>query len=108
MIAHSNLSRGMLVAGAGCVVFLAGCQKSSQVAAADSDAVAAKLARADAVDGEEDLVVSKCAGCALGMAGKAEHALAVGQYSMHFCAAECKARFARDPGAAVLAMEIPE
>lgn len=47
--------------------------------------VVAQLAKADAKDGKVDKVVSKCAGCALGMDGKAEHAAHLGEYTVLFC-----------------------
>lgn len=47
--------------------------------------ITAKLEKADAADGKVDKVVSKCAGCALGMDGKAEHSAKLGDYTLHFC-----------------------
>lgn len=49
------------------------------------------LAKADALDGTTDQVVSKCAGCMLAMDGKPEHALTAHGYTLHFCADTCKA-----------------
>lgn len=47
--------------------------------------VVAQLAKADAKDGKEDKVVTKCAGCALGMDGKPEHTALLGEYKVQFC-----------------------
>ena len=63
------------------------------------------LASADAADGTEDKVVSKCAGCKLGMPGSADYALTVEGYEMHFCGDNCKSHFADDTQAAVMALK---
>ena len=63
------------------------------------------LAAADAADGSEDKVVSKCAGCKLGMDGSADYTLKVKEYEMHFCGADCKSHFAEDTEKAVMAMK---
>ncbi|MCU0864623.1 MAG: hypothetical protein MUC36_12565 [Planctomycetes bacterium] len=55
-----------------------------------------KLAAADAKDGQVDKVVHRCAGCALGMDGKAEHSVQVGGYTLHLCKPACLARYQRD------------
>jgi len=68
----------------------------------------AVLMRADAVDGSEDRVVSRCPGCALAMGGKADHALHVGEFAVHFCSDRCEERFADDPAQSLLAMEFSE
>ena len=95
----SDTMRGMNIAGqilVGCSLFLfASCTKQAEApapapapsapAAAPSAETIAKLAKADAVDGKTDKVVSKCAGCALGMDGKAAHAANLGEYTVHFC-----------------------
>jgi hypothetical protein len=73
-----------------------------------STELAAVLAKADAVDGTEDHVISKCPGCKLNMAGKASNAMQVGDYSLHFCSATCKDNFAAKGEEAILALEIPE
>jgi YHS domain-containing protein len=70
--------------------------------------VEAKLAEADEVDGTVDKVVSKCAACALGMDGKAEHALKVSGYTMHFCSAKCKEGFEKDTTKSILALKVPK
>ena len=56
----------------------------------------ATLAKADAKDGAVDKVVHRCAGCALGMDGKAEMPLLVGEFTMHFCKPACLDRYAKD------------
>jgi len=108
--------------GAGVV----GCDKqpaaSSNTAAAPADAAAptpghaptanretllAKLASADAFDGKTDKVVSKCAGCALGMDGSEKYAVQFEGYSLHLCNDACRKQFASDTVNAVLAMRVP-
>ncbi len=65
------------------------------------------LLSADAIDGTSDKIVSKCAGCALGMDGKSEFALQSHGYTLYFCSAECKDGFAKDMEASVLAIKVP-
>lgn len=69
---------------------------------------ATMLAKADAVDGSEDHVVSKCGGCALGMDGSHDHSLKVGDYEMQFCSEYCKGTFEKDTEASVMGLTIPE
>ena len=71
-------------------------------------AVQMKLAMADAVDGKVDHVVSKCAKCMLGMDGSAEHAAKYAGYTLHFCSADCKEGFEKDPEQSVLALKVDE
>jgi len=66
------------------------------------------LARADAFDGNEDHVVSKCSGCALHMDGDAENTVEVGDYEMHFCSEYCAENFQQDLESKLLALSIPE
>ncbi|MBX3394962.1 MAG: hypothetical protein KF841_06305 [Phycisphaerae bacterium] len=91
---------------------LIGCdsKKSEPVPASpeSASAVAVVLAKADAVDGKTDKIITRCAGCALGMDGKQDHELVVGEYRMHFCNAGCKDRFARNPDKEILALKIPD
>ncbi len=68
----------------------------------------AVLAKADALDGESDKTIKRCASCKLGMDGSSENALSVGQYTMHFCTGDCKAAFSKDVTASVLAMKPEE
>ena len=83
--------------------------KAEKVAEADTKAaVEAKLAAADALDGNVDKVVSKCPSCALSMDGKSEHALVTSGYTLHFCTEGCKTRFEEDTTEAILALNIPE
>ena len=97
------LSFGFLLLG----ITLNGCtSKATTKTAVDAKAVEARLAAADAKDGKTDKVVTKCAGCNLHMDGKAENKLDVHGYALHFCAADCKDRFAKDADAAVMAMKI--
>ena len=65
------------------------------------------LAQADLADGEEDHVVEKCAGCNLGMDGKAENAFQVGDYEMHFCSDTCSRRFKENTEASILNLPQP-
>jgi YHS domain-containing protein len=70
--------------------------------------VEARLAKADAIDGAVDKVVSKCPACRLAMDGKSEHALDVVGYKLHFCSDACKQKFEKDPAKEILAMVIPK
>ena len=104
-------------------MFLAGCgdetpapapatqpAASAPAAAADapSTAVLAMLVKADAADDKTDKVVAKCAGCKLGMLGKAEFASKVGEYTVHLCSDDCKKGFDADPSKIILALKIDE
>lgn len=64
--------------------------------AATTDASAAVLDKADQKDGAADKVVTKCPGCMLSMDGKAENALNVDGYELHFCSDSCKMNFDSD------------
>lgn len=90
---------------------IAGCEKKSAdepaATPADAKAVEARLAKADAVDGKVDKVVSKCAGCALGMDGRQEHVATTSGYTLRFCSEGCKSDFEKDASKAVMAMQIP-
>jgi len=70
--------------------------------------VVAKLAKADALDGKTDHVVSKCGMCNLRMPGSDAHTTTVGDYELHFCSDHCKESFDKDPNKAVLAFTIDE
>ena len=65
------------------------------------------LAKADALDGQSDKVVSLCASCALGMDGSEEHSLRVGEYTMYFCSDDCKQEFSKDISESILGMQLP-
>jgi hypothetical protein len=54
------------------------------------------LKMADAADGTEDKVATKCAGCALAMDGDAAHTVAVDGYTLNLCSASCKSHFEKD------------
>ena len=73
-----------------------------------NEAAVMVLAKADGMDGAEDMVVSKCPGCALAMDGSAEHAANMGDYELHFCSAECKDKFNENPVKSLMAMQLPE
>src|SRR5262245_44814282 len=49
-----------------------------------------RLSAADLVDGTADHTIERCPGCGLAMPGTSEHAVAVGEYSLHFCSEGCK------------------
>jgi hypothetical protein len=68
----------------------------------------AKLAKADALDGAEDQVISKCATCRLRMDGTDANTLAVANYKMKFCSEGCKTAFAKDTTENIRAMQVPE
>jgi len=68
----------------------------------------AKLAKADLLDGKADKIVTRCASCALGMDGKAEHSLKALDYTMYFCTAGCAERFAKNMTESIEAMEVPD
>jgi len=69
--------------------------------------MAAILAKADALDGQTDKIVSRCASCALGMDGSKEHSLHVGEYTMCFCTDDCKKAFSEDIAKSVLGLKVP-
>lgn len=54
------------------------------------------LAQADALDGETDKVVKKCAGCALGMMGKPDYVTEVSGYSLQHCTEGCRDAYGKD------------
>jgi len=62
----------------------------------DPAKVQAGLKHADLADGTEDKTVHKCAGCALGMDGSAEHAISKDGYTLHMCSSMCKANYEKD------------
>ena len=70
-------------------------------------ALESKLAAADLVDGTADRTVERCPGCGLAMAGSSEHAVAVGDYSLHFCSEGCKEHFSKDLGGSLMALAVP-
>jgi hypothetical protein len=65
------------------------------------------LAKADALDGTTDQIVSKCPGCAFAMDGKPENQIEVDGYTMQFCLEECKVAFEENLEAALAALEVP-
>jgi YHS domain-containing protein len=68
----------------------------------------AKLAMADAADGKEDHVISKCITCGLAMDGKPKHAVEIEGYTFHLCSSGCKTIFSKDPSAALVAIKPPK
>lgn len=73
-----------------------------------NEAAVMVLAKADGMDGAEDMVVSKCPGCALAMEGSAEHTAHMGDYELHFCSEDCKNKFSENPVKSLMAMQLPE
>ena len=73
-----------------------------------NEAAVMMLAKADGMDGAEDMVVSKCPGCALAMEGDAAHSANMGDYELHFCSAECMDKFNEAPVKSLMAMEPPD
>ena len=71
-------------------------QAAEQVATLDEAAMKAVLTYADGADGAEDGVVSKCAGCALAMDGKADHVVERHGYEFHLCSEHCQETFEKD------------
>ena len=66
-----------------------------------------KLVAADKLDGTEDKVVHKCAGCSLGMNGKKEMAVEVEGFEMHFCKPACKQRYETDAKGELEKLKVP-
>jgi len=69
-----------------------------------TDEIRARLSEADAADGKEDHVISKCVTCNLKMAGNPAFTSVVGNYRMQLCSAGCKALFERDRTKELLAL----
>lgn len=74
----------------------------------DEAAMKAVLTYADAADGNEDGVVSKCAGCALAMDGKVEHTVQYEGYEFHLCSDHCQKSFEESAEAVLAKLEMPE
>jgi YHS domain-containing protein len=70
--------------------------------------VVAILARADALDGAEDKVVTRCGACNLAMDGNDANTITIEGYTMYFCTPKCKEKFEEGAVKAILAMEFPE
>lgn len=90
------------------VILGSGCTGGDDGQTPDPKAVEAKLALADKVDGTVDKVVHKCASCSLGMDGSEANSLEVHGYTMHFCSAGCKAKYAAEPDKTIMALKIDE
>ena len=52
-----------------------------------------RLAAADASDGTEDRIISKCYSCQLAMKGKEEIATQVNDFTVYFCSENCRTMF---------------
>jgi hypothetical protein len=70
-------------------------------------ALAPRLATLDPLDGSADHVIAACVGCGLAMEGSPEHPLVVGEYTLHFCSAECRDQAAKDLEATLEMVEVP-
>ena len=81
--------------------------EASESATQPSQEALVILAKADALDGVEDQVVSQCLTCSLGMAGHSEYASQFGPYELHLCSKACKKSFDADPEQAVLTVTLP-
>lgn len=77
----------------------------SDLDAAPTPEILAKLEKADATDGKTDKVVEKCAGCSLGMNGSAAHAVKFGGYTLQFCD-HCAEGKAKDPAKVLAALVV--
>ncbi len=115
MLACVMLSAGMLVVS-GCGQQGDSSPVASQPEASVSDApaefaatpeMAEVLAKADALDGQDDKTVSLCASCALGMDGSKEHPLHVGEYTMYLCEDDCKQAFSEYISKSVVGVKLP-
>ncbi len=73
-----------------------------------TDEMLVKLAAADKLDGSEDHVIGKCYVCRLGMDGKPELTVKVGDYTANLCKEHCRDHFAAHWPTVVEETEIPE
>ena len=74
-------------------------QAAPAASSPDPAKVAEALKVADAADGVEDKVATKCAGCALAMDGDEAHQVTVDGTTLHLCSSMCKENFTKDtPG----------
>lgn len=71
------------------------------------DSLNAKLAEADAADGNADKTIHLCYSCALGMDGSAEHSVEVNGYTAHLCSEYCQESFSKDAETIVTDTKIP-
>jgi hypothetical protein len=98
---------GNVRVGAAILLFsllLVGCQRSN----GPSQAALGLMAKADAVDGTVDHVISKCVICNLGMEGRQEHSAKYGEYSVRLCSQGCNEAFSRDPEKALSRLSFPK
>lgn len=88
-----------------------GCKKtllsSEDAGLGDSEVSAAVLVAADRADGAEDKVVARCAVCGLGMDGSADFTATHAGYTFHFCSAECRELFQRNPAKVLARLDLP-
>jgi len=84
----------------GGVLCLSACSKESEpveISEDQKEKVLVALVAADAVDGETDKIIKKCATCALRMDGKDEHAMQLEGYTLQFCSKRCRDICAKTP-----------
>jgi hypothetical protein len=116
-----NQTQVLLVLSLGLGLVVAGCEKKAEppsgdplkqaadaVGKAGDSAVVAILVAADEYDGKSDKTITKCAGCALGMDGKADNKIVYAEYTMWFCAPGCRDDFNKNVKESVLAMQVPK
>lgn len=75
--------------------------------AVSADATA-KMAAADAYDGQTDHVVAKCPACSLQMDGKPDFGIQLGDYKLQFCSNDCRKSYSRDPEDKLSLLKVPE
>jgi len=93
----------------GLLSIISACKPSPPPMDNETDAnVQAKLAKADALDGQVDKIVAKCAGCSLAMDGSDKYPMPLAGYTLHLCSEQCKTNFGKDPAKKLLAIEIVE
>lgn len=66
------------------------------------------LVEADKLDGKQDRVVSKCAGCGLAMDGNPQHVVRIAGYNLNMCSEHCAKTFAEHAVDAIKALDIPK
>lgn len=111
MQATKHLTPAIIATASLFICLSTACSKDEPATAEISDVdqanVNAKLAAWDSLDGKTDKTIEKCAGCNLSMDGKADHALTVSGYSMHFCTGHCQENYAKDTAQKILTQKTP-
>lgn len=83
-------------------------QAANAIGEAGNAGVVAILVAADEFDGKSDKTITKCAGCVLGMDGKADNRIEYEEYTLWFCTPGCKDEFNKDVKKSVLALNVPK